>query len=37
MGTTVVIATHNAGLVARFRHPELRLENGRVIQSDLPL
>ena len=28
MGTTVVIATHNAGLVQRFPHPELRLENG---------
>jgi cell division transport system ATP-binding protein len=28
MGTTVVIATHNAGLVARFGHPELRLEGG---------
>ncbi len=28
MGTTVVIATHNAGLVQRFGHPELRLEDG---------
>jgi cell division transport system ATP-binding protein len=28
MGTTVVIATHNAGLVQRFAHPELRLEDG---------
>ena len=32
MGTTVVIATHNAQLVARFGHPEIRLENGRVFQ-----
>ena len=24
----VVIATHNAGLVARFPHPELRLDDG---------
>ena len=27
LGTTVVIATHNEGLVARFRHPQLRIEN----------
>jgi cell division transport system ATP-binding protein len=33
MGTTVVIATHNESLVTRFGHPELRLENGRVIQA----
>ena len=30
LGTTVVIATHNQRLVARFAHPELRLEDGRV-------
>jgi cell division transport system ATP-binding protein len=30
MGTTVVIATHNASLVARFGHPELRLEGGEL-------
>ena len=31
MGTTVVIATHNQRLVARFAHPELRLQHGRVV------
>ena len=30
MGTTIVIATHNAELVRRFAHPELRLEDGAV-------
>ena len=30
MGTTVVIATHNDGLVARFPHPQLHLEDGRL-------
>jgi cell division transport system ATP-binding protein len=30
MGTTVVIATHNEGLVSRFGHPQLRLEHARV-------
>ena len=30
MGATVVIATHNADLVARFGHPELRLEGGEL-------
>lgn len=34
MGTTVVIATHNARLVERFAHPELRLEDG--LLSRLP-
>ena len=27
LGTTVVIATHNEGLVQRFRHSQLRIEN----------
>ncbi len=27
LGTTVMIATHNEGLVHRFRHPQLRIEN----------
>ncbi|MGQ0662233.1 MAG: cell division ATP-binding protein FtsE [Pseudomonadota bacterium] len=31
MGTTIVIATHNARLVARFPHPELRLENSHLV------
>jgi cell division transport system ATP-binding protein len=30
MGTTVVIATHNDSLVARFPHPQLHLEEGRL-------
>jgi cell division transport system ATP-binding protein len=30
MGTTVVIATHNASIVARFGHPELRLAGGEL-------
>jgi len=30
MGTTVVIATHNRALVEKRRHPELRLEDGRL-------
>ena len=30
MGTTVLIATHNDGLVARFPHPQLHLEDGRL-------
>jgi cell division transport system ATP-binding protein len=30
MGTTIVIATHNAELVRRFRHPELRLADGAI-------
>jgi cell division transport system ATP-binding protein len=30
LGTTVVIATHNASLVERSRHPELRLDGGHL-------
>ena len=30
MGTSVVIATHNDALVARFPHPQLHLEDGRL-------
>ena len=30
LGTTIVIATHNESLVARFSHPVLRLVGGRV-------
>jgi cell division transport system ATP-binding protein len=32
MGTTVVIATHNDALVARFAHPQLHLEGGKLYQ-----
>lgn len=31
LGTTVVVATHNEGLVTRYPAPELRLERGRLI------
>ena len=30
LGTTVLIATHNTALIARARHPELRLDAGRI-------
>jgi cell division transport system ATP-binding protein len=30
MGTTVVIATHNEGLVGRFSHRQLRIAGGTV-------
>jgi cell division transport system ATP-binding protein len=30
LGTTVLIATHNAALVERMRHPELRLDGGHL-------
>ena len=30
MGTTVVIASHNDSLVARFPHPQLHLEDGKL-------
>jgi cell division transport system ATP-binding protein len=32
-GTTVVIATHDAGLIRRFPHPSLCLLNGTVVSS----
>jgi cell division transport system ATP-binding protein len=30
LGTTVLVATHNAALVERTRHPELRLDGGHL-------
>lgn len=30
LGTTVVIATHDAGLAAKYGHPVLKLEDGRI-------
>jgi cell division transport system ATP-binding protein len=30
LGTTVIIATHNEGLVDRFDHPQIRIAEGRV-------
>jgi cell division transport system ATP-binding protein len=34
LGTTVVVATHNDGLVARHNAPALQLENGRLVGHD---
>jgi len=35
-GATVVLATHNRSLVTRFRHPELRIDAGRLAEGDAP-
>ena len=35
LGTTVVIATHNEGLVARFRRPCMHLDGGRLFADEL--
>ena len=39
LGTTVVIATHNEGLIARFVHPRLHLERGAltVVPAGTPM
>ena len=39
LGTTVVIATHNEGLIARFVHPRLHLERGAlsVVAAGTPM
>ena len=34
MGTTVVVATHNESLIARFRHPTLHLDKGELTQRE---
>jgi len=34
LGTTVLVATHNQGLVDRLNYPILRLEDGRLITED---
>lgn len=31
-GTTIVVATHDESIVRRFKHPQLRLENGTLTQ-----
>ncbi len=36
LGTTVVIATHNDGLVSRFKYPRLHLEKGRLSTAEAP-
>jgi cell division transport system ATP-binding protein len=33
LGTTVVVATHNAALVSRMKHPQLRLQEGRLLHG----
>lgn len=33
-GTTIVIATHDAEMISRFRHPQLRLENGTLAEGN---
>jgi len=30
LGTAIILATHNEALVARFNHPRLHLENGKL-------
>lgn len=30
LGTTVVVATHSEGIIRRFRHPRLHIDNGQV-------
>jgi len=32
-GTTVLIATHDDEIVTRFRHPQMRLENGTLVEG----
>jgi cell division transport system ATP-binding protein len=34
LGTTVVVATHNDTLVARHPAPALRLDHGRLLDTD---
>ena len=33
IGTTVIIATHNEALISRFKFPQLRIKDGRVLDS----
>ena len=37
LGTTVVIATHNDSLVARFNHSVLRLSHGGIAAEPMPV
>jgi cell division transport system ATP-binding protein len=34
LGTTVVVATHNLGLVSRYPAPRLQIEAGQLVQND---
>ncbi len=33
LGTAIILATHNEGLVSRFNHPRMHLENGRLARA----
>lgn len=33
LGTAIILATHNEALVARFSHPRLQLENGKLART----
>ena len=33
LGTAIILATHNEALVARFNHPRLHLDNGKLVRS----
>jgi cell division transport system ATP-binding protein len=33
LGTAIILATHNEALVARFNHPRLELENGKLART----
>lgn len=33
LGTTILVATHNEGLVARFDHPRIHLDSGRIAEE----
>jgi general L-amino acid transport system ATP-binding protein len=35
-GTAILMATHNYGLIRQFPHRTLEMENGKVIQKDMP-
>lgn len=35
-GTTIVVATHNRGLVSRFNHPQIRIEDGTLVEGGDP-
>jgi cell division transport system ATP-binding protein len=36
LGTTVIVATHNESMIARFSHPVIKLEGGRVFLRPRP-
>jgi cell division transport system ATP-binding protein len=36
LGTTVIVATHNEGMISRFDHPVIKLDDGRVFMRPRP-